>query len=120
MTHVLLTQDKAKKKRVSGVVIGAALCCLPGATLGSMYDDWRIRKEAPKLEAAARERQAQRAAHGPPTTRASALPWGEETCVTHTRLFCIDPLLGRAVRSSVTGLYAVCKAYTIHPSMRQS
>ncbi len=53
-------QDRQKPKRISGVIVGAALCCLPGATLGSMYDDWRAAKEAPELERRARERQANR------------------------------------------------------------
>ena len=53
-----LRQDRQKKKKVSGVIVGAALCCLPGATLGSIYDDWRASKEAPEMERRAREHQA--------------------------------------------------------------
>jgi len=70
-----LHRDKHKKKRISGVILGAALCCLPGATLGAFYDDWRASKEAPQMEARARERELNR----PTTSRASQLPWGDET-----------------------------------------
>ena len=44
---------------MSGVIVGAALCCLPGATLGSIYDDWRASKEAPEMERRARAHQAE-------------------------------------------------------------
>ena len=44
---------------MSGVIIGAALCCLPGATLGSIYDDWQASKEAPEMERRARQHQAE-------------------------------------------------------------
>ena len=75
----LALQQKKKKKGVSGVVIGAVLCCLPGATLGSFYDDWRASKEAPKMAAALREREANR----PPPGSAPVLPeWGPETCAS--------------------------------------
>ena len=70
MVHV--GQDRQKPKRISGVIVGAALCCLPGATLGSMYDDWRAAKEAPEMERRARARQAalQRERRSAPSTLA--------------------------------------------------
>ena len=41
-----------------GVVLGAALCCLPGATLGAIYDERRVSKEAVELEKEAHAREA--------------------------------------------------------------
>ena len=45
-------------REVPGVAVGAALCCLPGATLGALYDDRRVSKEAAVLEKEAYIREA--------------------------------------------------------------
>ena len=45
--------------RVPGVVLGAALCCLPGATLGAVYDDRRASKEAAMLREEGYRREAE-------------------------------------------------------------
>ena len=51
--------DAAERRTFSGVVVGAALCCLPGATLGAMYDSHRASREAEQLREEGYRREAE-------------------------------------------------------------